>query len=189
MIWWSLSSPSDDLMITLVTILIIHLWTANNRGVHLPAWLCICSIPLSQGGPFSSHHHSHHLMVHLVQVGTSNPLRQGWPFSSPPFKSSDHILLERKLTAITEMLLKKMSSVFFGYKFWSMLSQYQFRTPAHCEHASDGRKSWEQENALDVEKSWEHESQMHCFKIRCTGVSLTMQVARDRVVQPRFLTQ
>ena len=79
------ASPSDDLMITLVTILIIHLWTANNRGVHLPAWLCICSNPLCQGGPFSSHHHSHHLMVHLVQVGTSNPLRQGLPFSSPPF--------------------------------------------------------------------------------------------------------
>ena len=31
------ASPSDDLMITLVTILIIHIWTANNRGVHLPA--------------------------------------------------------------------------------------------------------------------------------------------------------
>ena len=72
------ASPSDDLMITLITILIITLWTANNRGVHLPAGPCICSNPLSQGGPFSS----------------------------PPFQSSEHALLERKLTAIAENTLK-----------------------------------------------------------------------------------
>ena len=30
------------------------------------------------------------------------------------------------------------------------------------------------------------QNQMHCFKIRCTGVSLTMQIARDRVVQPNI---
>ena len=74
-------------MITLITILIITLWTANNRGVHLPAWPCICSNPLCQGGPFSSHHHHHHLTMHLFQ-----PSQVGWAFLNS-HRQSHHLIM------------------------------------------------------------------------------------------------